>query len=460
MTVWGTILVTAVTALLPRDVPDAPVAPALTTSHQLDDSRRALDEEARTREAERQAREAERQVREVERRVAEDARVSVEQARATADLARARASEQRDYDRARRAIDEGQWVQALDRLQDVVTAAGARADAALYWKAYALDRLGRRADALTAIAELGKAHPKSRWLGDARALEVQVRQRVGQPVALDAAGDEELKLLALNALQFSSPAQALPMLEQLLKSAQSIKLRERALFVLAQSGSPEARKVLAEVARQGNPELQRKAIDYLGVHGSGENRALLAELYAAAEPDVKRRILRAYMVAGDRARVLAAATTETQAEVRTEAVRQLGVMGAHDELYQLYQRESTADVKREILQAMFVGGNSGRLIELAKSEPNVELRRVAVRNLGLMRASATGPAIVEIYVVQKEPAVRQAAIEGLFVQNNAEALVGLARKESDPAMKRALVQRLSVMKSKVALDYLVELLGK
>jgi hypothetical protein len=48
----------------------------------------------------------------------------------------------------------------------------------------------------------------------------------------------------------------------------------------------------------------------------------------------------------------------------------------------------------------------------------------------------------------------------LFVQNNAEALVALARKESDPAMKRALVQRLSVMKSKVALDYLVELLGK
>jgi hypothetical protein len=46
------------------------------------------------------------------------------------------------------------------------------------------------------------------------------------------------------------------------------------------------------------------------------------------------------------------------------------------------------------------------------------------------------------------------------VQNNAEALVSLARRETDPAMKKELVQRLSVMKSKVAVDYLLELLGK
>jgi HEAT repeat protein len=141
-------------------------------------------------------------------------------------------------------------------------------------------------------------------------------------------------------------------------------------------------------------------------------------------------------------------------------VRQLGVMGAHDELWQLYGKESSVAVKRDILQAMFVGGNATRLIELAKTEANPDLRRTAVRNLGLMRQSATGPALVEIYGAQKEPEVRKAVIQGLFVQNNAEALVALARKETDPAMKKELVQKLSVMKSKVALDYLVELLGK
>ena len=43
------------------------------------------------------------------------------------------------------------------------------------------------------------------------------------------------------------------------------------------------------------------------------NRALLAEVYKATDDlDVKRRVLRAYMVSGDRARVLAAATGEAQ----------------------------------------------------------------------------------------------------------------------------------------------------
>ena len=70
--------------------------------------------------------------------------------------------------------------------------------------------------------------------------------------------------------------------------------------------------------------------------------------------DVKRQMLRAYMVSGDRARVLAAATGEKAPELRQEAVRQLGVMGAREELWQLYQKETDTAVKRQVLQALFV----------------------------------------------------------------------------------------------------------
>jgi hypothetical protein len=413
---------------------------------------------AAERQRERAQRAAERARDDAERR-REREQAAAERARDAAERTRDR--ERRDYERAHDALEDGQWTSAVERFQSVVAQAGPRADGALYWKAYALDKLGQRAEALTAIADLVRTYPKSRWLGDARALEVQVRQRVGQKVVIEAAGDDELKLLALNALGQTSSEQALPILKQLLESAQPLKLKERALFVLAQSSSPEARRLMSEVARQSNPDLQRKAIDYLGVHGSAENRALLAEVYQASpDEDVKRRILRAYMVSGDRARVLAAATGESNPDLRSEAVRQLGVMGAHDELWQLYGKETSVAVKRDILQAMFVGGNATRLIELAKTEANPDLRRTAVRNLGLMRPSATGAALVEIYNAQTEPQVRTAVIQGLFVQNNAEALVGLARKETDPAMKKELVQKLSVMKSKVAIDYMVELLGK
>ena len=392
----------------------------------------------------------------------DQSRADADAQRARAEVDRLRERELRDYEQAQRAVERDEWAEAVAQFQAIAAAAGARADAALYWKAYALDKLGQRADALTAVAELTKSFPKSRWLGDARALEVQVRQRSGQAVPLDASGDEELKLLALNALQHSSPDQAIPMLRQLLQGTQSLELKERALFVLAQSRSPEARKIVEDVARQGNPDLQRRAIDYLGMNGTTENRIVLAEVYRTSpDVDVKRRVLRAYMVSGDRARVLEAATAERNDDLRGEAVRQLGVMNAHDELWQLYQKETSVPVKRQILQAMFVGGNATRLIELAKTEPNGELRRTAVRNLGLMRTSATGPALVEIYTSQKEAGVRSAAVQGLFVQNNADALVMLARRETDPAMKKELVQRLSLMsKSKVAMDYLMEVLGK
>lgn len=394
-----------------------------------------------------------------ERAQADRDRERADRERERADQERDREREAREYERAQRALEQAEWTAAAARFQAVAEMAGARADGALYWKAYALDKIGQRAEALTAISDLARTFPKSRWLGDARALEVQVRTRVGQKVVIES-GDDELKLLALNALQFQSPEQVLPVLRQLLQGAQPLKLKERALFILAQSSSDDARRLLADTARQSNPDLQRKAIDYLGVHGSTANRALLSELYQSADDDVKRRILRAYMVAGDRARVLTAATSEPNAELRAEAVRQLGVMGAHDELWQLYGKETSVDVKRNILQAMFVGGNATRLIELAKSESNPELRRTAVRNLGLMRPASTGPALVEIYGAQSTPELKKAVIQGLFVQNNAEALVALARKESDRTMKLELVQKLSLMKSKAAQDYLMEVLGK
>jgi HEAT repeat protein len=219
--------------------------------------------------------------------------------------------------------------------------------------------------------------------------------------------------------------------------------------------------LLSDVARgASNPDLQRRAIDYLGVHGSAENRALLAEIYqSSSDVDVKRRILRAFMVSGERQRLLAAATNEQEPALRAEAVRQLGVMGAHDELSKLYAQETVLEVKKRILQAMFVGGQADKLIQLAKSEPNPELRRVAIRNLGVMGKERTGAALVDLYSAEKDPAVRRAALDGLFIQNHAEALVSLARKESDPEMKRRIVEKLSVMQgSQVALDYMMEIL--
>ncbi len=388
-------------------------------------------------------------------------RAEAVEAQAEREAARKDREESR-YEAGQRALEEARWQRAVEQFSSIAAAKGARSDAALYWKAYALDKLGQKAEALAAAAELIKDYPTSKWMSDAKAFEMQVRQSVGQPVRPEAEANEELKLLALQGLQHSDPEQAVPMLEKILQGTQSPRLQERALFVLAQSNSPRARQVLIGVARgTSNPDLQRRAIQYLGVHGSRENREALAQIYAAStDVDVKRRIIRAFGVSGERARVLAAATTESVPEVRAEAVQQLGVMGAHDELWQLYQKESTVPVKKQILQAMFVGGNSARLIELANSESDPELRRAAIRNLGHMGAQRTADALVTIYGREKDIDTRKAVIQALANQNNAEQLVALARKESDPQLRKDIVSRLSHMRSKVALDYLMEILNK
>ena len=364
------------------------------------------------------------------------------------------------FERASDQMDSGQWERAAEAFGRVSAMKGSRADGALYWKAYSQDRLGQRAEALATIAELTKAYPASRYVKQAQALEMEVRRNVGQPVSPDAQANEDLKLMAVNSLLNSDPERALPLLEKLLQGPSSPKLRERAVFVLAQSDSPRARQILKEIARgTSTPELQSKAIHYLGVMGSAESRATLAEVYASSpDVDVKRRILRAFMVAGEKQRLLTAAQTEQNADLRIEAVRQLGVMGANDELWQMYQKESAVPVKKQILQAMFVGGNATRMIELARTEKDVDLRNTAVRNLGLMGGAKTADALVEIYAGEKDPGVRKAVVNALFLQDNPTALVALARKENDAELKKAIVQKLSLMKSKVATDYMLELL--
>ena len=172
----------------------------------------------------------------------------------------------------------------------------------MYWKAYALNRLGKRDEAIRTLEELQKKFPSSRWTNDAKALLIDVRQASGQPVSADVAGDEELKLIALNGLMMRDPDSAIPMVEKLLTGSASPKLKERGLFVLAQSASPRAKTLLADIAKgKGNPDLQLKALDYLGAFGSGPDVPLLVDVYkSTGDVDVKKRVIRSLGMTGRR----------------------------------------------------------------------------------------------------------------------------------------------------------------
>ncbi|HEX6322101.1 MAG TPA: HEAT repeat domain-containing protein [Vicinamibacterales bacterium] len=375
---------------------------------------------------------------------------------------RARERETSYYESGRAALDRRNWQDAINRFEQAAQLKGARTDAALYWKAYAQGKLGQRTEALATIDALVKGFPQSRYLSDAKALELELRAQTG-PVSPEAQQNEDLKLLAIQGLQHSDPEQAIPLLEKILASTNAPRVKERALFVLALSNSPRAQEILLGIAKgAGNPDLQRKAIDYLGTRSRTNGSSRLEEVYrSSSDADVRMRVLRAYMSAGDRARLLAVARSEPNEELRLTAIRYLGSRGSITELGELYDKEASKAIRLQIVSSLASAGAIDRLQQIARTETDAEVRLRAIRSFASVGRDRTGTVLQDMYAKETTPEAKRAIIQALHSQNNPEGLVAIARRENDPKLKEDIVRRLSTMtKSKVALDYLMELLNK
>ncbi|MDQ3169336.1 MAG: HEAT repeat domain-containing protein [Acidobacteriota bacterium] len=371
--------------------------------------------------------------------------------------------ENASYERGRSALDRRNWEDAIMRFSDVAEMKGARADAALYWKAYAQSRAGKSAEAQATISALRSGYAQSRYLNDANALEVELKRGGGQQVSPEAQQDEDLKLLAIQGLQHSDPEQAIPLLEKILNSANGPRVKERALYVLALSDSARARDILLAIGKGGgNPDLQRKAIDYLATHTGGEGRAMLEDIYRTnPDQDVRMRVLRAYMTNGDRPRLLNAARSEQNPELRLAAIRYLGSSGGTTELAELYERETSKDIRVQIVRSLGAAGAVDRLQQIARTEKDPDVRLQVIRAFGSAGRERTGTTLRDMYANETTPEGKRAIVSALHSQNDADGLVAIARRENDPKLKEDLVRRLSTMtKSKVALEYLMELLNK
>jgi hypothetical protein len=312
------------------------------------------------------------------------------------------------YDQAREAIDNSQFDQALRELTQLTDQAWSVkdqptwGDAALYWKAYSQSKLALNDDALRTIQELSRQFAKSAWVKDAKALALEIQQAVGQPVSADLQNDEELKLLALRGVMQTDPEKGLPIIEKMLAGGATPRVRDRALFVLAQSRAPRARDIIANTAKNnGNPDLQVRAIRYIGMMRSSDNNELFAGIYrSSTDPSVKRAIIQSY----------------------------------------------------------FQNSNSDRIAELARTEKDSDLRRLAIRDLGMMNRPGTSEALIAIYKSDGSSDIKREVLNSLFIHHDAKALVDLARAEKDPSLKKDIVSKLSVMKAPEATDYMLELL--
>ncbi len=309
------------------------------------------------------------------------------------------------YDQARQMIESSQWDRAIADFDRIISdQVKGRVDAAMYWKAYSQSKLDLDKEALDTVRQLAKDFAASPWVRDAKALAVEIQAANGQPISAELQNDEELKLLALRGVMQADPDKGVPIIEKMLAGGASPRVRDRALFVLSQSRSARAREVMLNTAKNNNnPDLQRSAIRYLGMMGGAEDREALNTIYRGA---------------------------------------------------------ADVSVKRQILQAYFMSGNVDRTVEIARTEKDNDLRRAAIRNLGMMRSpgASTGDALIGIYKADGSSDIKIAVVNALFMQRNGKALVDLARAEKDASLKREIVQKLSIMKTPEATDYMLELL--
>ncbi|HEY1756248.1 MAG TPA: hypothetical protein VGG72_12680 [Bryobacteraceae bacterium] len=318
-------------------------------------------------------------------------------------------------------LDRHQWEQAAQEFDRVAAKGGSQADSALYWRAYALNKLEFRGEALASLADLRKAYPMSRWLQDAAALEMEIKRAAGQNVTPESQSGDEMKLLALNGLMRSDPERAVPVVEGLFMQAQSAALKREALYVLAQSPLMKAQQLLEQVARgKVDPALQALAVRYMVEQrqNRGDLGPLLFEIY----------------------------NSSTDAGVKQAAVNGLSAIGDTRYLPQ-------------IPRADILASNQGTSMQAALEQLAVAVAQM--RQQDRYKQAKSQEDKLFYYQSQKDRNAKQEVIDGWASQKNTEGvkmLISIARVETDPYLKRKIVEHLIDLNTPEAREYLLEIL--
>ncbi len=278
--------------------------------------------------------------------------------------------------------------------------------------------------------------------------------------AASAVGDEELKLYALDSLLRTDPDRAVPVLDSILTGDSSLRLKRRALFVLAQSDAPAARQILVHVAREGRPlELRVEAVRTLGIAGDGRDLAAIAADTAAPQ-EVRKAVVQAYLIAGRDQDLVVLAQHDPDPEIRAQAIQALGAMGSRAALRSLWQSESDPGLRGRLLQSLGLDGDVETLEHAAREESSPELRRRAIEGLGIAGTPEATAALRRLYASLTDPGDRRRVLDGFLIQGDSRSLIDLFHAEKDPAMRQAIVEKLSMLDDPEARELMLEILGQ
>jgi hypothetical protein len=269
------------------------------------------------------------------------------------------------YGAGTKAMNEQRWQDAVTNFDRVIQSQDKKTDAALYWKAYSLKKLGNAQASVSTCDMLRARFAASSWNSDCSILNIQTQVNEQVSLALsqmpptpsidvlstpsiDMEGvghvrtrtpDEDLKILAMNSLLNQDPAKAVPLLRGILAGNQPLSLKKHALFVLAQSKTPEAEATLRDaVLGKMGPDVQHDAIQSVAVFLGKKDSVTLVEVYkATSDPRIKRSVVSALFISHDAPRLVDLARGEKDMELKRTIVSQLAMM--QDKTAQDYMME-------------------------------------------------------------------------------------------------------------------------
>src|SRR5579871_5174743 len=154
---WRSLPAIAPVPPMPAMPPMPPVLAAIAMAADAGD-----EQDERAQEDAQRAREEAQRAREEAQREREQAQREREMERRNMDR------DESEYRRAKSYLDRKSYDKAIESFSRVIENKGSRADGAYYWRAYSLNRVGKRDEALASLSELQKNYPKSHWLDDAK----------------------------------------------------------------------------------------------------------------------------------------------------------------------------------------------------------------------------------------------------------------------------------------------------
>lgn len=248
-------------------------------------------------------------------------------------------------------------------------------------------------------------------------------------------------------------------LRQIYPTLKDDDTKAAALEAFFLAGDTQTLKQVLET--ETNPGLRKTAIHGIAMEDDKGAAELLESIYDKATSIEEKKVILESLVMMDDAQDLALkiVRTETDIELRREAIHMLGVMEATAEMGALYTNLEQMELRKLVLESMMIADDIDGLMKVLQSEENQELRSQAIQMLAVSDDRNAAQYLAELYP-NGSRAEKKAVIQSMMIMEDAEALMKLMKTETDPELKREMLQMLTIMDSEEADNYLFEMLEK